>query len=100
MTRLNGRRFVVASTATNTFALTGEDSTSYDTYSSGGTASKTYEIATTYTSAMNCSELQFTQSADVMYIVHPESLPPSKIIKNRSHIMVFSMMLLLLMAHI
>ena len=77
MTRLNGRRFVVASTATNTFALTGEDSTSYDTYSSGGTASKTYEIATTYTSA-ELSELQFTQSADVMYIVHPNH-PPAKL---------------------
>lgn len=77
MTRLNGRRFVVASTATNTFALTGEDSTSYDAYSSGGTASKTYEIATTYTSA-ELSELQFTQSADVMYIVHPNH-PPAKL---------------------
>ena len=77
MTRVNGRRFVVASTATNTFALTGEDSTSYDAYSSGGTASKTYEIATTYTSA-ELSELQFTQSADVMYIVHPNH-PPAKL---------------------
>jgi hypothetical protein len=77
MTRLNARRFVVASSAANTFALTGEDSTSYDTYSSGGTASKTYEIATTYTSA-ELSELQFTQSADVMYIVHPNH-PPAKL---------------------
>jgi hypothetical protein len=77
MTRLNGRRFVVASTATNTFALTGEDSTSYDAYSSGGTASKTYEIATTYTSA-ELYDLQFTQSADVMYIVHPNH-PPAKL---------------------
>jgi len=77
MTRLNGRRFTVASSTTNTFALTGEDSTSYDAYSSGGTASKTYEIATTYTSA-ELSELQFTQSADVMYIVHPNH-PPAKL---------------------
>ena len=77
MTRLNGRRFTVASSTTNTFALTGENSTSYDAYSSGGTASKTYEIATTYTSA-ELSELQFTQSADVMYIVHPNH-PPAKL---------------------
>ena len=77
MTRLNGRRFTVASSTTNTFELTGEDSTSYDAYSSGGTASKTYEIATTYTSA-ELSELQFTQSADVMYIVHPNH-PPAKL---------------------
>ena len=77
MTRLNGRRFTVASSSTNTFALTGENSSNYDTYSSGGTASKVYEVTTTYTEAM-LYDLQFTQSADVMYIVQ-ESLPPRKL---------------------
>jgi len=77
MTRLNGRRFTVASSSTNTFALTGENSSNYDTYSSGGTASKVYELTTTYTEAM-LYDLQFTQSADVMYIVQ-ESLPPRKL---------------------
>ena len=77
MTRVNGRRFTVASSSTNTFALTGENSTNYDAYSSGGTASKVFEITTTFTEAM-LYDLQFTQSADVMYIVQ-ESLPPRKL---------------------
>ena len=77
MTRVNGRRFTVASSSTNTFALTDEDSTNYDAYSSGGTASKVFEITTTFTEAM-LYDLQFTQSADVMYIVQ-ESLPPRKL---------------------
>ena len=74
MTRLNGRRFVVANQTTNTFELTGENSTSYDAYASAGTASKVYEIATTYTTAQ-IFEIQYTQSADVMYIVHPDHKP-------------------------
>ncbi len=70
MTELNGRRFTVANKTTNTFELSGVNSSSYTTYTSGGTAAKVYEIATEYTSAQ-LSELQFAQSADVMYIVHP-----------------------------
>ena len=77
MTRLNGRRFTVANKTTNTFELTDENSTSYTAWSSGGTASKTYQITTTYTSA-ELYDLQFTQSADVMYIVHPDH-PPAKL---------------------
>ena len=74
MTRLNGRRFTVANKTTNTFELSGENSTSYDTYTSGGTASRAYQITTTYTSSQ-IYDLQFTQSADVMYIVHPDHTP-------------------------
>ena len=74
MTRLNARRFTVANQTTNTFELTGENSTSYDAYASGGTAAKVYEISTTFTSAQ-LFDLQFTQSADVMYIVHPDHKP-------------------------
>jgi hypothetical protein len=77
MTSLNGRRFKVANKTTHTFQLTGENSTNYDAWSSGGTASKVYEITTTFTEAMLYS-LQFTQSADVMYIVQ-ETLPPQKL---------------------
>ena len=77
MTRLNGRRFVVAGVTTNTFQLQGENSTSYDSYTSGGTAAKVYEIATPYTEAM-LFDINFTQSADVMYIVQ-ESLKPRKL---------------------
>ncbi|BAQ86428.1 putative tail tubular protein B [uncultured Mediterranean phage uvMED] len=74
MTELNGRRFTVANKTTNTFELSGVNSSSYTTYTSGGTAAKVYEIATEYTSAQ-LSELQFAQSADVMYIVHPSHEP-------------------------
>lgn len=38
MTELNGRAFVVASTATNTFELAGIDATTYAAYASAGTA--------------------------------------------------------------
>ncbi len=39
MTELNGRTFTVANVATNTFELSGEDSTSYTAYTSDGTSS-------------------------------------------------------------
>ncbi len=70
MTEVNGRRFTVANKTTNTFELSGVNSTNYTTYSSGGTASKVYEISTNYTSAQ-VFDLQFAQSADIMYITHP-----------------------------
>lgn len=38
MTELNGRAFVVANQATNTFELKGVDGTAYTTYASGGSA--------------------------------------------------------------
>lgn len=80
MTELNGRRFTVANKTTNTFELSGVNSSSYTTYTSGGTAAKVYEIATEYTSAQ-LSELQFAQSADVMYIVH-ELHEPTKLTRT------------------
>ena len=80
MTEVNGRRYTVANKTTNTFELSGVDSSNYTTYTSGGTAAKVYEIATEYTSAQ-LSELQFAQSADVMYIVH-ESHEPTKLTRT------------------
>ena len=80
MTEVNGRRYTVANQTTNTFELSGVDSSNYTTYTSGGTAAKVYEIATEYTSAQ-LSELQFAQSADVMYIVH-ESHEPTKLTRT------------------
>jgi len=74
MTEVNGRRFTVANKTTNTFELSGVNSSSYTTYTSGGTAAKVYEITTEYTSSQ-LAELQFAQSADVMYIVHPSHEP-------------------------
>ena len=74
MTEVNGRRFTVANKTTNTFELSGVASGSYTTYSSAGTAEKVYEIATSFTSAQ-VFDLQFTQSADTMFIVHPSHEP-------------------------
>ena len=70
MSELNNRHFVVANVATNTFELTGENSTNYDAYTSGGTAGEIVELVTTYTTA-EIQRLQVTQLRDDMYICHP-----------------------------
>ena len=75
MTEVNGKRFLVANKATNTFELTDKDGTninssSFTTYTSGGVANKVFEITTPYTTAQ-LFDLKFAQSADVMYITHP-----------------------------
>ena len=77
MTQLNCRRFRIANVTTNTFELSGVDSTSYTTYTSGGTVASVYEIASPFTESM-LYDIQFTQSADVMYIVE-ETLQPRKL---------------------
>ena len=82
MTQVNGKRFKVASVATNTFALQDIDgnnvnTTSYTTYTSGGVANRVYTLTTTYETA-DLADLKFAQSADVMYICHPD-FPPRKL---------------------
>lgn len=77
MTEVNGRRFRIANVTTNTFELSGVDSTGYTAYTSGGTSADVYEIASPFTESM-LYDLQFTQSADVMYIVQ-ETLEPRKL---------------------
>ncbi len=76
MSQVNNREFTVANVnaGANTFELSGVDSTSYDTYTSGGTVAEIYEIVSTYDEA-ELFELQSTQSADVLYIVHPDYAP-------------------------
>lgn len=69
MTELNGKRFTVTRIDANTFSLQGVDSTSYMPYSSGGVAQRVYEITTPYLES-DLFNLQFAQSADVLYIVH------------------------------
>jgi hypothetical protein len=56
MTEVNGKRFLVANKATNTFELTDKDGTNinsstFTTYTSGGVANKVFEITTPYTTA-------------------------------------------------
>lgn len=82
MVQVNNREFIVANQTTNTFELqtTGAvnvNSTGYTAYASGGTVAEVYEIATSYVTA-DLFELKFTQSADVLYIVHPD-YPPAKL---------------------
>ncbi len=80
MTELNNREFTVASTATNTFALSGINSTGFTAYSSGGTAGEIVEVTTTY-SATEIFEINYTQSADVMYLAH-KSHEPAKLTRT------------------
>ena len=74
MTQLNNREFTVANAGVNTFELSGVDSSNYDTYSSGGTASKIVEVTTTY-SVTDIFEINHTQSADVLYLAHKDHEP-------------------------
>ena len=69
MTEVNNRQFVVANAATNTFDLSGINSTAYTTYVSGGAAAKIVELATTY-SATEIADITFAQSADTLYLAH------------------------------
>lgn len=82
MTALTNRNFIVDNVATNTFDLRYRNGTSVDTsalpaYTSGGTAQRVYELATTYFEGQ-LRDLTFVQSADVLYICHP-SHPPRKL---------------------
>ena len=75
MTKLNGKRYLVANKTTNTFEITDIDGNNIDgsgftAYTSGGVANRVYEISTPYLTA-ELFDLKFAQSADVMYITHP-----------------------------
>ena len=75
MTEVNGKTFKVSNKATNTFELENVDGVDVDTsgfttYSSDGDANRIYEITSPYLTA-ELFELKFAQSADVMYITHP-----------------------------
>ena len=71
MTEVNNRLFTVANVTTNTFQLSGVNTTSYTAYSSGGTASKLVAVSATYT-ADELQDLRFAQYNDVMYITHKD----------------------------
>ena len=75
MTELNGRNYKIANSTTNTFSLqdlfgNDIDTTNFTAYTSGGTATEIYEIATPY-GEDDLFDIRFAQSADTMYIVHP-----------------------------
>ncbi len=76
MTELNGKRYRVANKTTNTFEITDIDGNDIDgsgftAYTSGGTANRVYEITTPY-GTNDLFDIKFAQSADVMYLCHPD----------------------------
>lgn len=74
MTQLNNREFTVAGVTANTFQLSGINGTAFNAYTSGGTAAQIVEVTSTYTES-EVFGLKFTQSADVLYIAHPNHIP-------------------------
>jgi hypothetical protein len=79
MTQLNQRYATVANVTTNTYTLVDMygvpiNTSSYGAYVSGGAAARVYTIATPYAAA-DLALLKFTQSADVMTLVHPSYTP-------------------------
>jgi len=88
MTELNGRTLNITVLSTTTFSLqtlngaTGTDinSTSYTTYTSGGSVSRVFELATPYPAA-SLRALKYVQSADVMTVCHPD-YPPQELTRT------------------
>jgi len=76
MTELNGNTYTVANRTDTTFELSGTDSTAYTAYVSGGVAQggTIFELTTPYTEAQ-LPRLGYTQSADVLTLVHPSHDP-------------------------
>ena len=77
MTQLNGRWVKVAAVnaGANTFQLTdlaggNINTTSYGTYTAGGTASRAYTLTTTYSGA-HLFDIHYAQNSDVLTLTHP-----------------------------
>lgn len=76
MTELTSRNYLVANVTTNTFTLTdlfgnAIDTTSFTAFDSGVTTSRLFQITTPY-GPTDLPNLRFAQSADTMYLVHPD----------------------------
>ena len=82
MTEINSATvpYTVANVTTNTFELSGIDSTGYTAYSSAGVVNNIYEITSPYTTAQ-LDGIQYTQSGASMYLVHPD-VSPRKLTKT------------------
>lgn len=79
---INGRTYEIAGVTANTFQLVGLNSTLLTAYASGGTVSRVVEVSTPYTATL-LSAVRFTQSADVLYLVHPD-IPPQELRRTTS----------------
>lgn len=79
MTELNGKTFKIVVLTVNTFTLLDMydqpvNGSAYGVWTSGGTIGRVYTLTTPY-SADDLATLKFTQSADVMTLVHPDYAP-------------------------
>ena len=79
MTEVNSKYFKVANKGTNTFELQDVDgnnvnTSGFTTYSSGGTAARVVQVTSPYATA-DLFSIQYAQTADVMYLVHPTYAP-------------------------
>lgn len=79
MTEVNGRYFIVANRTGANFELNDLNgdpfsTLTYGVYGSAGTSARVYTIATPW-DASDLAELKYTQSADVMTVVHPDYPP-------------------------
>lgn len=67
--KINDRTWTIGGVTANTFQMVGFSASAMPAYAGGGTASRVVEIATPYDEA-KLRMVRFTQSADVMYLVH------------------------------
>jgi hypothetical protein len=84
---LDGQQYLVANVTSNTFTLTdlfgnAINTTALAAYTSGAVAQRIYEVTTPYLAA-DINNLQYAQSADVLYIVN-QNYAPYKLIRNSS----------------
>jgi hypothetical protein len=84
---LDGQQYLVAGATANTFTLTdlfgnAIDTTTLAAYTSGAVAQRIYEVTTPYLAA-DIANLQYAQSADVLYIVN-QQYAPYKLVRNSS----------------
>lgn len=74
---INGRSYQVANATADTFELAGLDSSALAAYTGGGAASRVVEVVTPYTGTL-IHDVRFTQSADILYLVH-QDIPPQEL---------------------
>ena len=82
--RINSRTYTVNQLTANTFELVGLNSTGFGAYAGGGSAGRIVEVATPYTAAY-VPDVRFTQSADVMYLVHG-NVPPKELRRTAANV--------------
>jgi len=86
MTQVNNREFVVTNVnaGANTFELFDTDgtavhSTSYGAWTSGGTVAEIFQVTTAFDET-DISDVRITQSADTLFIMHPD-FPTQKLVR-------------------